>query len=382
MTENKESIFDRKYRKVANVLNKAGEFPFPVSDTVLKMLRFTIKEENLDFLMAFNKDISQTMDQLKKNSKLSEEEILKKVDELAKNAVIFNQPNRQGEIVYRLLPIGRQFDYIFMKKQKPTDEIKEFAKLFDKIHEEVGQIFQNNYDAFVTSMKKMPPIDRTVPVLVNTQTGEEIKISINTEVEVPTEQILPTQKVEELIKKYDDIAVGQCFCRQHKEILGEPCKLVGSLESCFTLGKSARHTSTYGFSRMVSQKEALELLKKIEAAGLVHKAYHLHSDINKEEVAICNCCKCCCPNSRSLAFIPVNTATNYLAVIDQELCVGCGTCVEKCYNDAIQSNSDGKAELNENYCVGCGVCASFCAENAISLVEGKRIVSILPKRTK
>ena len=61
-------------------------------------------------------------------------------------------------------------------------------------------------------------------------------------------------------------------------------------------------------------------------------------------------------------------------------CVGCGTCVEKCYNKAIYLNDDNKAERMEEYCVGCGVCAYFCPENAISLIEGQRIVRMTPPR--
>ena len=228
-------------------------------------------------------------------------------------------------------------------------------------------------------MGKLPAMDRTVPVL-ESESGEEIRITLDKELEVPIEKIIPTQRIEEIIKKHKDIAVGICFCRQHQEVLENPCQLYGLKESCFTLGKSARHTSKHGFSRLVSQEEALKILKDIEAAGLVHKAYHLHSDINKEEVAICNCCSCCCPNARSEAFIPVNNAANWIAEIDQELCVGCGTCVGKCHMDAIALNDEDKAEIEEDYCIGCGLCAYFCPENSISLTERKRIVNIIPLR--
>ena len=78
--------------------------------------------------------------------------------------------------------------------------------------------------------------------------------------------------------------------------------------------------------------------------------------------------------------IPVANATNYLSSIDQDLCVGCGTCVEKCYNNAIYLNDDNKAERIEEYCVGCGVCAYLCPENAISMIEGQRIVRMTPPR--
>jgi len=380
MSDADELKLNAKYRKVGNILNKAGEFPFPVSDTVVKILKRNIKPEHLDFLMVFKQGISQTMKQLKSASKLSEGAILKIIDDLAKNGVIFNQPNRQGLMVYRLLPIGRQFDYGFMKRLEKTEENKDFARLFYQLHKDVAQIFQNNYDAFITTIDSLPPIDRTVPILEKNDSGTEIKITLNQNLDVPIEKIIPTQKIEELIDKYEDIAVGYCFCRQHKEFLGEPCKQIDPTESCFTLGKSARHTSHHGFSRIVSKEEALKILKKIEHAGLVHKAYHLYSDIDKEEVAICNCCKCCCPNSRAEAFMPVKNATNFIAQMNQDICIGCGACVEKCHMDAIILNNQNKAELTEEFCIGCGICAAFCSEDAISMKENKRIINIIPPK--
>ena len=372
---------DNKYKKVANVLNRVpGGFPYNPTNTLVSILKHSIKEENIDFVLSFKKSISQTMDQLKESSGLSEEEILKKADALAKTGVIFNQPSSQGVMVYRLLPIGRQFEYTFMKTLEKSEDNIKLSNLFYELHEELDNTIQSNYDRFISGMKNLPPIDRTVPIIENFETGDEIEIIVDKEIEAPVEEFIPTQKVEELINKFDDIAVGNCYCRQHKEFLGDPCKQIELTPSCFTLGKSARHTSNHGFSKLVSKEEAMKILKRIEEAGLVHKAYHLHSDISKDEVAICNCCSCCCLTARDCLIFPVANATNYLADINQDLCVGCGTCVEKCYNKAIDLNDNDKAERIEEYCVGCGVCASVCPENAISLIEGKRVVRMSPPR--
>jgi Na+-translocating ferredoxin:NAD+ oxidoreductase RNF subunit RnfB len=368
------------YRKAASILAKAGGPPRPFTKILHEIFKHTIKDENLDFIFAFENSISQTMEQLKESSGLSEEEILKKVDVLAKTGVMFNQPNRHGVMVYRLLRVGLQFEYIFMQKLEKTEENYELAKLFEKLNEETSERVQSNYDGLSASLGKLSPMDRTVPILENLETGEEINVIVNEELQVPTEQILPTQRIRELIEKFDDVAIGNCYCRQHQEFLGEPCKQIDLIPSCMTLGKSARHTSNHGMSKLVSKEEALEALKKYEDAGLVHKAYHLYSDINREEVAICNCCSCCCLTARDCLIFPVVNATNYLASIDEDLCTGCGTCVEMCYNKAIELNDDDKAERMEEFCVGCGVCAYHCPENAISLIEGQRMVRMFPAR--
>ncbi|MBY8992078.1 MAG: 4Fe-4S binding protein [Candidatus Lokiarchaeota archaeon] len=371
---------EAEYQKALKILFKSGGFQFPFSETIHEILKITIKDENLDFMMAFENQKSQTMEQLKESSGLSEEEILKKADALAKMGVIINQPNTQGVMVYQMFPFHRQFEYIFMKNLEKTEENYKLAKLFYKLNEEHSDIVQSQYDGYSAALNRMPPMDRTVPILENLETGEEINIIVNEELEVPKEKILPAQKIRELIEKYDDIAVGNCYCRQHQEFLDNPCKMIDLIPSCMTLGKSARHTSNHGFSKLVSKEEALEILKKCEDAGLVHKAYHKYGNSSAEEVAICNCCNCCCMTARDCLIFPVVNETNYLAEIDEDLCIGCGTCVDLCYNKAISLNDDDKAERIEEFCAGCGVCAYHCSENAISLVEGPRMVRMLPPR--
>ena len=378
---------DAKYKKIGNILNKAG--PYILTDSVIEILKYSILENNLDFLMAFKKNISQTMEQLKESitkyceNSYSEEEILKKVDQLAKQGVMFDQPNRHGIIVFRLAPIFRQFEYTFMKKLEKTDEYIGLARLFHETEKDLGALAQNDYDNLPNMLKGMPAQDRTIPIRENKETGEEIKIIVNEELEVPEEQIVILQDIKKIIEKFEDIAVGQCYCRQKEDFLGHTCKQNPPGESCFTLGKSARHTTKHGFTRLISKEEALKILKDIEDAGLVHKVYHLNSDLSKDEVAICNCCSCCCPTSKVSVMFPSVNISNYTVNIDRDSCIGCGTCVEKCFNQVLELNDDGIAVKVEEECVGCGVCAYLCPENAISLIKGpQRRVNIIPEKEK
>ena len=214
-----------------------------------------------------------------------------------------------------------------------------------------------------------------------TETGNNIKIIVNEKLN-PEECIIPSKTVEDIINKNDEIAVGHCFCRNYTKVLGHNCSFDSPSEVCFTFGKSARHTINQGFARQVTKEEALEIMRRVEDAGLVHKAFHNGSNINKDENSICNCCKDCCDtftlwrNGAS----PMINSTMYLSMIDSELCTACGICEERCPVDAITTGDNGIAEREEEYCIGCGVCARFCPSEAISLQEGMRRVCVPPPR--
>lgn len=374
-----------KYTQAARIIVGAGILPFVISDTLLEIVKIYLTEEEVDFIIKnFDKDTTLSIDQLKEKSGLSEAAIEKMTNTLAKKGFIFNQPNTKGVMVYRLLPliIVGAFEYTFMKEQMQGEKIKEFekiAKLYHKLLEELKDTVQGQYDAFIPIFEVQPAPDRTIPVFTNEE-GKPIKIIVDETVKVE-EQVLPSKTVEEIIRKNDDIAVGYCFCRNYNKVLGHDCETNAPNEVCFTFGKSARHVVSQGFARKITQEEALKILKQTEEAGLVHKAIHNGSNIMKEENSICNCCKDCC-DAFTLwrnGITPMINSTNYLSIIDEEECTGCGECETRCPVDAIKITDD-KAKREEKYCIGCGVCARFCPTDAISLKEGLRRVCVPPPR--
>jgi ferredoxin len=381
-----DASLDQKYRQAASVICKQGAVPFPVNDTTIAIIRNVIgnHEEELDFVTAFAKKPSQTMEELKESTGLPEEEIDRLATSLAGKGLIFNQPNSAGVMVYRILPLMTVgvLEYKFMGDLKGDDKEKELAQLFEKLIAEVREQIQANYDNLVPMFKSAPPVDRTVPTRT-TEDGKPIRvISLDKKVDVPEEFVLPSQTVEEIIEKFDDIAVGHCFCRQRHKTLGDTCELNAPMLTCFTFGKSARHVVAQGFAKMVTKEEALKIMKEAEEVGLVHKAFHPGSNVSRPETSICNCCKDCCDtfNFWREGALPLINSTYYLSVIDQDLCTGCGVCVERCPTDAITLNDEGVAERDEASCVGCGICARFCPEQAVSLKEGLRRVFVLPPR--
>ena len=377
---------DEKLKRATSVVCRQGMIPFPLSDTAMAIIDSVVgdHEEELDLIYAFREKASQTTEQLSASSGFSEEKVNSLALGLAKKGLIFNQANSSGLMVFRLLPfmVVGLMEYMFMGELKGTDKEKELARLFEKMTHDLRDQTQQNYDALIPLFENMPAIDRTIP-LRKTMDGKSIKIiPVGKTMTVPDEFILPSQSVEEIIHKFDDIAVGYCFCRQRRSLLGEPCKTEAPTLNCFTFGKSARFTVEQGFAKAISKEQALSIMKEAEDSGLVHKAFHPGSRENNPETSICNCCKDCCDtmNLWRNGTTPLVNSTFHLSVIDTDACTGCGTCEERCPTDAVKINDEGIATVDEKACFGCGVCSRFCPENAISLKEGFRKVFIMPPK--
>ena len=379
--------FEKKLKRAATNIIGAGPLPFPVTDTLKKILKYYLDEEEVLFIgKAFKTKKSLNMEQLVKKTKKEEKEIERICENLAQKGFIFNQPSSTGIMVYRLLPlvvIGA-FEYTFMRDipNEKKEELAELAKWYETLMTELRDAIQGAYDNFLPIFKSQPPVDRTVPIYDNVG-GEEIPIEHV--VEDVGEKIMPAKTVKEIIEKFEDIAVGNCFCRNYQKMLGHECEMNAPMEVCFTFGKSARHVVNQGFARAIDKEEALKLLKQAEDAGLVHKAFHNKSNIMKEENSICNCCRDCCDTFMlwKKGATPMVNSTNFMSKVNIDGCTGCGTCEENCPVGAIVVGDEDVAIVDENICIGCGVCAHFCPENTISLLEGEsRTVFIPPPKLK
>ncbi len=375
---------EAKLVEATKVIARQGILPFPVNEITISIVKKVVgeREDELDFICAFKKKPSQTVEELRESTGLSNLEIERLGSSLAKKGLIFNQPNSQGVTVYRLLPFMNVglMEYRFMTPLSFTEEDRELARLFSKLVEGLKTELRSNYDNLKKILPQLPPTDRTVAIRER-EDGHNIRVvPVKKALGGYGEEILATQSVRDIIMKYEDIAVGYCFCRQKKMALGGLCEQEAPLENCFTFGKSARHTIAQGFARKVTREEALQILKQAEEFGLVHKAFHPNSQMDKAETSICNCCKDCCDTFRMWreGAFPLINLTHHLSEIDEERCIACGICVEKCPTEALKLNADGRLKRDERLCIGCGVCARFCPEEAIYLTEMERRVQVLP----
>ena len=54
------------------------------------------------------------------------------------------------------------------------------------------------------------------------------------------------------------------------------------------------------------------------------------------------------------------------AIVDNEKCTGCKSCIEECPSEAIKM-VDEKALVDNDICIDCGVCVDACPVEAISM---------------
>jgi ferredoxin len=54
-----------------------------------------------------------------------------------------------------------------------------------------------------------------------------------------------------------------------------------------------------------------------------------------------------------------------IIAIDEDLCIGCGRCVNSCPTNALELRDDKASLKDEKLCDGFGSCIAVCSENAL-----------------
>jgi ferredoxin len=177
-----------------------------------------------------------------------------------------------------------------------------------------------------------------------------------------TAEILPYESAEELIRCQKVILVAPCICRREHQIKGGGC---GKLdEACLVFGWGAEYYQRNQLGRMISQDEAIAILQRAEEEGLVVQPSNTQDIVN-----ICLCCGDCCQillNLKRLSAPASAVVSPFIVNLDQDACIGCGLCVERCQMEALTLDKD-KVVLAVERCIGCGLCVTTCSGEALSL---------------
>lgn len=189
-------------------------------------------------------------------------------------------------------------------------------------------------------------------------------------------EIVNAEEVHRIIDEcMKPIVITDCPCRGRTELLGtRECQGKYPIEeSCFQLGFFGEYFLRLGEGRELSVEEAHQLVDKNARLGLI---FTTDNSRDPNHQILCCCCGCCCSLLKGITrFEEKNenctARANYLAAVDQDLCQGCGLCLERCVFEAVQMDNE-KAFVSPDKCFGCGVCAVTCPTEAIGLTRHER----------
>lgn len=189
--------------------------------------------------------------------------------------------------------------------------------------------------------------------------GGGIVIPVNKEIKAE-QKILNYWYVEELLRKSERIAAGECGCRKSLQ------NCDNTLEGCLFLNDWADAAIKEGYAQKSNFQEALSILKRTYSDGLV-----LVAGVEDPPVKICSCCSCCCFLFAGLRQYDLKNAlvsSDFAAKVNKDICDECATCVSRCHFGAMKE-TDGEVTFDQKKCFGCGLCIAKCPNSAIELVK-------------
>lgn len=247
------------------------------------------------------------------------------------------------------------FEYQFMPGRE-TERDKKIAKLihaYKKAYAAAKGVTQADFP-----VTRVIPVDRTINVSNTIHTYDQVAT---------------------YIEKYDSIGVGTCYCRHAAKLRGEDVHGM-PMDVCMWFGKAAEYAIERLGGRQVTKPEALAILDQTEEAGLVHMSRNTTKDID----FLCNCDRWHCEVITTVLKQPkpgLIFNSGYAPNFDQDLCVACEACMERCPSEALTLGDSNVPTVNLDRCFGCAACATGCPEGAIAM-NAKPDYPIPPKDVK
>lgn len=327
---------DSFYKKLALKLDEIPNgFPATESGVELKLLAklFTPEEARIASFMGMEPESAKNIAEL---GGISEAEVKPLLIGMVKRGLIDIRKLDGIGLAFSLIP----FVVGFYERQNAKID-REFAELFEQYyHEAFHQVMIVN-----PSVHRVIPVEKTIPVNID---------------------VMPYEKASNYLEQAEAWGVLDCICRTQKRLIGQGCE--HSLENCLVFSPRKGFFDRVEDIRAISKEEAFEILAQSEKEGLVHSTNNAQGDVNY----ICNCCSCSCGILRSMVEYGSKdsiASSDFYAMIDEDLCTGCETCISRCHFDALAIDDDGLCRVDISHCYGCGLCITDCPEEAITLVK-------------
>jgi NAD-dependent dihydropyrimidine dehydrogenase PreA subunit len=336
------------YKRLAKHLSSLG-MGYPEKEELLEILRENFTALEAEVALAIPTRVipfePTPVSEITPPQDISRKELESILSNLAQRGLLFSKKLKGGSMGYALQQFGYGFPQTFFWKGVNTPNAKKMAELVAKYS---GK--QQYHEVYGDTKTKA---FRYLPAMAS--------------VEPEQHAVFPFEMMEEVIQKVKVIALVHCPCRATAQLIGKK-KCDHILENCIKYDELAEYLIEKEIGKEISKKEALDVIRKSEEAGLVHMVDNAREGIKHT----CNCCGCCCWNVGTIRRkkIPrdVLMATYFLRETDKEKCTGCGECVEICPVQVIKMEGDFPV-IDKEWCIGCGVCAVPCPVSAVKLVR-------------
>jgi ferredoxin len=338
------------YTELVERLNRfpQGAPPAETLNKILKVL-FNEREAGLVALLPIKPFTAEKASQV---WKMNLTETRKVLDELSSRAILVDI-EWEGKTTYTLPPpMAGFFEFSMMRLRGDVDQ-KLLGELFYQ-YLNVEEDFIR--ELFTRGETQLGRVFVHEPVLSNENALH----------------VLDYERATEVIRTATHRGIGVCYCRHKMLHMGRNCS--APMDICMTFNATAQSLTRHDYARLVDVKEGLDLLQQAYEQNLVQFGENVRESVN----FICNCCGCCCEAmiaARKFGLLnPVHTS-NFLPVVDESKCNGCGKCVSVCPVEAMTlvSTNDPqhpklkKAKLDEDLCLGCGVCVRTCSREGLNL---------------
>lgn len=348
------------YKLLEERLNR---FPqrVPPSETLYKILSllFSEKEAELVAQLPIKPFTARLAGRI---WKMEEGQARKILDELAGRAILLDSDHNGVQKYMLPPPMAGFFEFALMRTRGDLDQ-KLLSELFYQ-YLNVEEDFIK--DLFLGSETRLGRVFVQEPVLTNEHAIH----------------VLDYERASHYIKTARHLGIGLCYCRHKMQHLGQGCE--APLDICMTFNNVAASLIKHGYARRVEAAEGLELLAQAYEQQLVQCGENVREGVS----FICNCCGCCCEGlvaARKFGMLQPLHTTNFLPVVREESCTGCGKCVQVCPIGAISlvpcaGEAQGQrkiARVDAGICLGCGLCVRSCRPKGLYL-ERRRQHIITP----
>lgn len=339
------------YVRLTERLNQFDNKVPPVN-AFYQMLEMAFTQEEAQTAALFPQG-SLTIGQLAAYYKKEEGQLSPLIETMADKGHIFVLKGDNGDKIYEMQPwFPGVIEFSILRFKDNPEKIQRWMALEQQMYKEADELVQG-LAPDMEALKSMLPKPQVRTVVID----EDITAD---------KKVYSYESLLEIVEKEESFGAMPCCCRETADRRNDPCKHTEIPKySCLNFGHVADYVVERGFGIRITKDECKAIIKTFAEAGVVFNSNNFTEGVQY----VCGCCGCCCGILRrvkEVGNLNMVEPSNFICAVDNETCIGCAECVDRCPVEAI-SLADEIANVDPDKCLGCGACISICPEESLSL---------------